>query len=157
MGSGPLMVLLFFGYLSLANLGSVTDAYIYYWGMDVKPPWVPIIEVVRRLVGGVATLTEVNNLIALIIIAVLGCIASRLLPVRFQWYMWPTLVLILLRYYPLTLLNGTMRYVLDFFPIFLVMGVMLSRHVYRRLVWIIITGIVQALFLYLFVRWLWIA
>ncbi len=81
----------------------------------------------------------------------------RTLPIIYHLYMWPTLILILLRYYTPTLLNGTMRYVLDFFPIFITIAILFVRHRRLRLSWIVFGSLLQIIMLYLFVCWQWIA
>ena len=81
----------------------------------------------------------------------------RILPIADQLYVWVTLVFILLRYYPRYLLNGTMRYVLDFFPLFGTVGVIFARDPRFRFVWVIIGLVLQMFMLFLFTRWMWIS
>jgi hypothetical protein len=143
--------------LLLAGLGSITDAYTKYWALDVKPPWSPVIDVIGRLLAGKASATEIAGFIALLIIVGLLLASIRRLPVFYHLYLWPTLVLILLRYYPPTLLNGTMRYVLDFFPLFITAALLLADRKWLRLLWIAVGVTLQILLVYLFARWMWIA
>src|SRR5439155_7967636 len=107
--------------------------------------------------SGTAQFPEYTNFIALIFIVVGVLLSLRVLPVVYHFYIWPTLFLILLRYYPQYLLNGTMRYVLDFFPIFITLGIGLAKH--RRIgVALLAVGMVlQVFLLFLFARWGWIA
>ncbi len=156
-GLGPLMALAFFGFLSVAGLGSISDAYEKYWALLVRPPWASVIDVIGRVLTGTASLSEVGGLVALIFIVVLGLASLRTLPMMYHLYIWPTLILVLTRYYTPTLLNGTMRYVLDFFPIFITAGIFFAKHGKSQLTWIIAGGTLQAIMLYLFARWLWIA
>jgi hypothetical protein len=156
-GMGPLMVLVFFGYLSLSGLGSIGDAYEKYWAMVVRPPWSSVIDVIGRILAGTATFTEISGLVALIFIVVLMLASLRVLPVIYHLYMWPTLILILLRYYTPTLLNGTMRYVLDFFPIFITVAIFFVCHPRLRPLWFVPGVLLQIIMLYLFVCWQWIA
>ncbi|MEP7286491.1 MAG: hypothetical protein ABI947_12055 [Chloroflexota bacterium] len=157
MGSGPLMALCFFGYLWLEKLGTVSAAYEKYWALEVRAPWESVIDVIGRIVAGHASATEIMGLVALVIIVVLAVASLRVLPFAYQCYMWPTLALILMRYYTPTLLNGTMRYVLDFFPIFITAAVFLARHPRWRLVWISVGVVLQLFMVFLFARWMWIA
>src|SRR5205814_1431159 len=157
MGTGPLMVIVFQGYLLLAGLGSIADAYAKYWALGVKPPWSPVIDVISKLIAGKANATEIAGFVALLFIVGLLLASIRRLPMIYHLYLWPTLVLILLRYYPSTLLNGTMRYVLDFFPLFITAALLLANHKRQRLLWIAVGMALQICLVYLFARWLWIA
>lgn len=156
-GTGPSAVLGFFTFLAVAKLGSVTDAYGKYWGLVVQPPWSPVIDAIAKINSGKAAPTEVANLVALAFIILMCLVSIRVLPMRLHLYLWPTLVLILLRYYPLYLLNGTMRYVLDFFPIFITLGVLLLKHFRLRLLLIVGGLLLQLLMLFLFTQWAWIS
>jgi hypothetical protein len=157
MGAGPLAALAFMIYVPSAGLGSISDAYKTPWGMDVRPPWDVVIDVAVKILAGKAELTEFAGLIALIIIVALTLASFRVLPIADQLYVWVTLVFILLRYYPRYLLNGTMRYVLDFFPLFTTAGVIFARDPRFRFVWVIIGLVLQMFMLFLFTRWMWIS
>src|SRR5579859_776663 len=157
MGSGPLMALLFFIYLALANLGSIADAYSKYWLVDVRAPWVVVIDVIGRVISGHAQATEIAGLVALAIIVALSLASLRKLPIFYHLYLWPTLFFVLLRYYPPTLLNGTMRYVLDFFPAFIPLGIFLAQHKFTRTVWVTASVAVQMLFIFFFAIGGWVA
>jgi hypothetical protein len=156
-GAGPLASLAFFVFISVSNLGSIGDAYENPWGMMVRPPWAAVIDVFTRITAGATQFTEVTNLIALVFIVVMALWSVRVLPFVYHLYIWPTLVLILLRYYPLYLLNGTMRYVLDFFPVFIPLGLWLRSHPRMGGVLIVVGVILQSFLLFLFARWMWIA
>lgn len=156
-GAAPLFTLVFLIYLSVANLGGLTDAYTKPWGMDVRPPWSAVVDLIGRIGIGQAKPTEIAGLVALVFITGMMLASLRTLPIRYHLYLWPTLILILLRYYPLYLLNGTMRYVLDFFPIFITLGLWFSRRPRWRLVWLVVGAVVQLWFIYLFARWQWIS
>jgi len=156
-GMGPFMVLVFFGILAFSGLGNIADAYSKYWALIVRPPWSPVIDVIGKMVAGTASFTEISGFVALVFIVVLMLASIRTLPIVYHLYMWPTLVLILLRYYTPTLLNGTMRYVLDFFPIFITVAIAFVRYPRLRPPWIVIGVTIQIIMLYLFVCWQWIA
>jgi hypothetical protein len=156
-GAGPLSAVAFWNFLSLAKLGSIDDAYVKYWALEFRPPWSPIIDVIGRITTGTATVTEIAGFIALIIIVMLSIASLRKLPAAYNVYLWPTLGLILLRYYPSTLLNGTMRYVLDFFPIFITAALLTNRYPRLRIGWIVLSSIMLIIFIFLFARWLWVA
>jgi Mannosyltransferase (PIG-V) len=156
-GAAPLAVLAFFVFLAVANLGSIGDAYEQYWEMYVRPPWSPVIDLIGRITAGTAQVPEYANLIALIFIIVGAVLSLRVLPLVYHLYIWPTLVLILLRYYPLYLLNGTLRYVLDFFPIFITFGIALVKHRLIGTALLAVGMILQVLFLFEFARWGWIS
>ncbi len=156
-GAAPLIAMGSILYPTLAGLGSIDAAYEKPWGMYIRPPWTLFIDLFNKILAGRANATEFGGLAALALIIAL-CLASlRTLPVVYHAYLWPTLVLILLRYYPLYLLNGTMRYVLDFFPIFITAGVWLTRRHRIRLVWLVVGAFLQMWILFLFARWLWIS
>jgi hypothetical protein len=156
-GAGPLMVVLFMGYLRIAHLGSIDRAYRETWALWVRPPWTAVIEVIGRMVHGEANFTEYTGFAALAIIIALSLLSIRRLPVPYHLYLWPTLGFILLRYYPQYLLNGTMRYVLDFFPIFITAGMLMATRPRWRLVWVSIGLFLQMWLLFLFTQWMWIA
>ncbi len=156
-GAGPLAALAFFGFLWLFNLGSIGDAYEKYWQLVVRPPWSPVIDVIGKIAAGTAQFTEITNFAALVFIVVVALASLRVLPVVYHLYIWPTLILILLRYYPQYLLNGTLRYVLDFFPLFITLGIGLSAHRRVGAALLAIGLILQVFMLFLFARWMWIA
>ncbi len=156
-GSGPLMALLFFIYLALSGLGSVADAYAKVWLVDVRPPWIVIGDLIGRVLSGHSGPTEMADLVALCIIIVLLLLSLRVLPVFYHLYLWPTLFFVLLRYYTPTLLNSTMRYVLDFFPAFIALGLILSRRKIWRAIWIGVSLTLQLLMLFFFASWIWVA
>ncbi len=156
-GAGPLAAAAYYLYLVLAHLGSLGDAYERDWGMLVRPPWVVVIDVIGKVLSGHAAFTEVAGLVALMLIVGFCLLSLRTLPVFYHLYLWPTLILILLRYYPLYLLNGTLRYVLDFFPIFITIGLLLNRYRVLRVAWIGAGAILQMFLLFLFARWMWIS
>lgn len=157
MGAGPLAAAAYYVYLDVAHLGSFGDAYERYWQLVVRPPWAVVIDVIGKVLAGHAAPTEVVGLVALILIVSFCLLSLRTLPIFYHLYLWPTLILILLRYYPLYLLNGTLRYALDFFPIFITVGLLLNRHRGLRIVWIGVGAILQIFLLFLFARWMWIA
>jgi Mannosyltransferase (PIG-V) len=144
-------------YLSLSGLGSLDEAYEKYWQVQVRPPWAAVIDVIGKVAANQASATEIAGLIALVFIVALGLLSLRVLPTAYHLYIWPTLIFILLRYYPLYLLNGIMRYVLDFFPIFITAGAWLARRPVWRLALIVTGALVQMIMLFLFARWMWVA
>jgi hypothetical protein len=156
-GVGPLMVVLFMGYLRLAHLGSIDRAYEQFWALWVRPPWAVVVDVIRRMVQGEANFIEYTGFAALMIIVALCLLSIWRLPVMYHLYLWPTLGFILLRYYPQYLLNGTMRYVLDFFPIFITAGMLLATRPCWRLAWVGAGLFLQMWLLFLFAQWMWIA
>jgi hypothetical protein len=156
-GLAPFTVLVMYVTLYVIGLGTVTEAYTKYWAMDVRLPWAPVIDVIGRMVAGTANATEIANLLALIFLVAMLLIAIGRLSVFYHLYLWPTLLLILLRYYNPILLNGTMRYVLDFFPIFIIVGLWFSQHRFVRALWVSVGVVVQILVAFLFTLWMWIA
>jgi hypothetical protein len=154
---GPTMAILFMGYLRIAHLGSIDRAYEQFWALWVRPPWTVVIDVIRRMVQGEANFIEYTGFAALMIILALSLLSIRRLPVMYHLYLWPTLGFILLRYYPQYLLNGTMRYVLDFFPIFITAGMLLATRPRWRLAWVSAGLFLQMWLLFLFAQWMWIA
>jgi hypothetical protein len=100
--AGPLASLSFMLYTSLSGLGSISDAYTKDpWRLLIRPPWSVVIDAISRVVAGQAGLTEIAGLAALAIIVAFALASLRVLPVFYHLYLWPTLVFILLRYYPL--------------------------------------------------------
>jgi len=156
-GAAPLASLGFMLYTPLAGLGSISDAYLVPWAVQVRPPWAAVIDTIGKIAAGRANLIEYAGLIAVVIIVALALVSLRTLPLVYHLYIWPTLFFILLRYYPLYLLNGTMRYVLDFFPLFITAGIILHHHKRWRVVWVAVFGLLQVIMLFLFARWLWVA
>lgn len=156
-GVGPLTALAFYAYLAINNLGSVTDAYKQYWALDVRLPWDSVIEVIRRIATKQASFTEVAGFVALLFIVALILYSIGKLAVPYILYMVATLALVLMRFYSPTLLNGMMRYVLDFFPAFMLVGAALAKHRLLRPAWFYVGAITQIALLYLFACWQWIA
>src|SRR5258708_13218786 len=89
----------FFGFLSVAGLGSISDAYEKYWALLVRPPWASVIDVIGRVLAGTPTLSEVGGLVALIFILGLGLPPLPTLPMMYHLYIWPTPPLRPTRYY----------------------------------------------------------
>ncbi len=157
MGSGGLMTFIFLEYTSLSGLGTVDGAYAQAWGMNIRPPWESILTVLQRVASGQAIAIEYANLIALGIIVLLFIGSLKVLPLPYHLYMGVTLILVLMRYYPPQMLNGTMRYVLDFFPLFIALAIVWDKRPRLRMLWFTIGILVGLTMLFLFVRWLWIA
>jgi Gpi18-like mannosyltransferase len=158
MGMGPFTTLVFTLGVAAVGLGNISDAYDNaQWGVLIRPPWVSVIDVMGRMIHGTAQSTEVADFIALLIILIFSLAALRILPAPYHIYSGVTLVLVLMRYYTPTLLNGTLRYVLDFFPIFITLGVLLARRPLWRAVWIGTGIFFQLVFLLAFARWMWVA
>ncbi|HVO43979.1 MAG TPA: glycosyltransferase family 39 protein [Aggregatilineales bacterium] len=158
MGMGPFTTLAFTVAVAAIGLGSISDAYNNaQWGVLIRPPWVSVIDGIGRLLSRQATATEAADLLALAIIVILSLLALGVLPAPYHIYSAITLILVTMRYYTPTLLNGTLRYALDFFPIFIALGVFLARRPLWRLVWIVAELFFQVVFLLAFARWIWVA
>lgn len=126
MGMAPFMSLCFILYTQLSGLGSISEAYASpTWALQIRPPWDVVIGVFGRLFNGTINATEVGGLIALCIIVIFSLASLRVLSMPYHIYTALTLIFILLRYVPQNFLNGTMRYALDFFPVFITLGVLL--------------------------------
>jgi len=157
MGSGPLMALFFLLYTSRSGLGTVDSAYSDPWRVAIRPPWESVISVIQRVLSGQAVAVEIINLIALLVLVLLIITSWRVLPIPYHLYSGLTLILVLMRYYSPTLLNGTMRYVLDFFPTLMALGIVWVHQRRLRLLWIAGGLTIGLTMLFLFARWLWIA
>jgi hypothetical protein len=157
MGSGGLMTAIFLEYTSISGLGTVDGAYLKPWGLLIRAPWESLLTVIGRVFAGQAIAVEYFNLIAVIVIVLLFIGSLRVLPIPYHLYVGVTLILVLMRFYPNQLLNGTMRYTLDLFPLFIALAIVWDRRPRLRLLWFTVGALIGLTMLFLFARWLWIA
>jgi hypothetical protein len=153
---GPLGLLAYYGYLWLADLPSLTDAFAELWQVRMTWPWYSLVQTVRALLDGQGSLIQGLNLAALLLFLCLTALGIRRL--RTSWWLFAltSQVFFLMRDYPVRQLDGTLRYLAVLFPCFVILALVIRNR------WLsagmkVLFVLLQALLLALFARWLWVA
>src|SRR5262249_50281905 len=133
----PLAAILYVTYVELSGFGSIAQAYAQRFGWDARPPWVTVEELINKLLSGHANVIDFGQIIALFIIVLLGIRAIKALPLIYHLFLWPALTFIMIACDHLYPLNSMTRYALHFFPIFMVLGIVLVKRPRWRPLWII--------------------
>jgi len=142
-------------YLSVANLGNITEMLVTRWGIHTVPPWTGIWLFLQRLFNTPRVFVDYIDLGCLAFILVLLMFGLRRLDPILSMYAWLNLALFFMRGTPPHLLDSFSRYMLAVFPAFLIMGGIPNRAA-RLILW---TGsfILQIFLLMGFLDWRWIA
>jgi len=143
-------------WLRLSGLGSITAAYSN-WNTAVVPPWKGFALMVDRLLHTPMMLTDWVELAlfgAFILLTIAG--SFRISP-GFTLHNIALLAMVLMRgAYPGGLIPGFMRYTLAAFPLFFILAQVLQRPWQRALVTVVFL-LLQALFVWAFLNWVWVA
>lgn len=142
-------------YLSMANLGNITEMLVTRWGIHTVPPWTGIWLFLQRLFNTPRIFVDYIDLGCLAFILVLLIFGLRRLDPILSMYAWLNIALFFMRGTPPHLLDSFSRYMLAVFPAFLIMGGITNRTA-RLILW---TGsfILQIFLLMGFLDWRWIA
>jgi len=160
---GPLGTALYLFGMRFAGLGSIEQAFKQPpWQTNVVMPWTTLAKTIRVIIEGPVHDIDLANIAALIFVVILAAVVTiRLRKPEYWLYIWPTLLFILLRDHYLIVLHGMLRYVIDMFPIFIALALVLrgSSRLKRvaRVLYVIISFGIQVLLVTLFAEWLWVA
>lgn len=133
---GPLGTALYVFGLPLAGIGSVEAAFTQPpWNTEIRPPWEALIQAWEALANGTAHLHDVASVLALVLVVTLGIVALRRLHPAYSLWVWSTLLFILLRKHDTYQLHGLLRYTLYFFPVFVMLALLLNRQENRAIRW----------------------
>jgi hypothetical protein len=154
--SGPLALLAYDGYLCAAGLPSVNDAFAGLWNVGISWPWHSVVEAVRALSSGQGSLMQGLNLATLLLFLCLTAASTRLVQPSWWVYALISQLFFLLRDYPVRQLDGSVRYLAVLFPCFVTLALCI-RNRWLRAGLTVLFGLVQAVLIGMFVRWLWVA
>lgn len=152
----PLAVGLYLFFLRLHDFGPLDAFYASEWRSSTRLPWEGIMTFLERWTSGRALYYEIDNAFVLLVFVILAVLTLRKLKPAWVVYTWGTLTVLLMRYYELAQLDSMFRYVLQLFPCFIVLA-MLVRHRWSLAAYIVIGGVWQILLLSRFVQWIWVA
>jgi hypothetical protein len=131
------------------------------WNTNIVPPWQSLLDAARVLLSGTAKTYDLANMAAFLLVVVLGVVVILRLKPSYWLYVWVTLGFILLRSHYLIQLHGMVRYVLDMFPIFIVMALLLRRQTPTtkavRWGYLLLAGAIQVWLITLFAGWIWVS
>lgn len=146
-----------------------------YWGRGLTNPletlqnaWIDAGEGLRYVLdpatlfldpasGSALEASGVVNVVFLVLLLVLMVIGFFVLPPELSLYSFIVVLLHVLTPSPLIPLLGLPRFVLEAFPLFLVLGSLLSRNRPALVLWLFVSGGLGMALTALFVTWRWVA
>lgn len=143
-------------HLALAGLPSMAAVYRSDWAVQYAPPWVSVVKAISSLVTGRSGLQDVVNTFILFLSLLLILISLRRLRPTYWVYTAVLQTIFLMGYLGEEQLHSMMRYTLVLFPNVIALALVVRRPWVSSAV-ILALSLLQALLLYLFVRWVWVA
>jgi hypothetical protein len=154
--AGPAGLILYEAYLRLADLPSVREIFADLWQLRIAWPWVSVARTVGTLLSGQISLVQIANLLCLLLFVVLMVAGVKRLRPSWCLYVLFSMLFFLMRDFPTRQLDGTLRYTAVLFPCFVALALRL-RNRWLNAGLAVVFLLLHALFLGLFVRWLWVA
>jgi Gpi18-like mannosyltransferase len=132
------------------------------WDQNFGWPWEGVISMIRILFG-----YQIDNDITPTIVKILNIILPALaiyflykiqkkIPLSISIYSWAMFLLILVKIDENNAINSTIRYLLAIFPIFTGMAIQF-RNKFLNLAYFSMSIVLQAILIFLFYMWMWIA
>lgn len=152
----PLGTGLYLLYLRINNLGPMNIFYVSEWRSTTELPWRSVIGFIERWLNGQILYYESDNALILMAFVSLSLWVFWRFKPYFSLYTAVTLLALLMRYYETAQFDSMFRYVLQLFPCFIVIGMLLKNRA-ALTVYVMIGIVWQAIFLSRFVQWVWVA
>ncbi len=151
------------------------DAQTVYWGRELTNPlitlagawtdaWDGLVYVLDPVAlfldpspGPTLEASGVVNIIFLVLLLVLLFVGFAVLPLGLSLFAFVVTLLHILTPSPLITLLGLPRFALEAFPVFLVLGYLLSRNGPMLMLWLLVSGGLGMVLTTLFVTWRWVA
>jgi hypothetical protein len=151
------------------------SAQTVFWGRELTNPlttlqaaWIDVGQSVPYLLdpatlfldpraGPALEASSAINLAFLVLFIVLLVVGFAVLPLGLSGYSFIVVLLHVLTPSPLIPLLGLPRFMLEAFPLFLVLGLLLSRNRPALVVWLLVSGGLGMALTTLFVTWRWVA
>ena len=151
------------------------DAQTVYWGRELTNPlvaladaWTDAVEGLEYVLAPVTLFLNpspsptleasgVVNIVFLVFLLVLMFVGFAVLPLGLSLFAFVVTLLHILTPSPLIPLLGLPRFVIEAFPIFLVLGYLLSRNRPALVLWLLVSGALGIVLTTLFVTWRWVA